>query len=207
MSLESHLPYLLQMHGWCTEDKMKHLYSLVHEFAKDNPEHGLLSVELGVFAGRSALPIAIAHKELNKGAIVGIDAWTIEATKEGSNSPENDEWWEKCSQIEQMEANFKTSIDTLDLSGRVLPIKGKSEDFANGIFYNIALLHIDGNHSEEKSCLDVQLWLPNVATGGYIVLDDTGWATVKKAYNMLKENCDLIFEKEGENSYTVFKKR
>lgn len=208
MSLEVSLPYLLQMHGWCTEDKMQHLYKLVHDFATEQPEVAPFSVELGVFAGRSALPIAIAHKDLGRGSLIGIDAWSIDATKEGQNSSENDEWWEKNSQLEKMEEYFNTSIETLQLTGWVMPVKGKSENLVGSITDNIiTLLHIDGNHSEEKSCLDVTLWLPKVVAGGYVVLDDTGWDTVKKAYGMLKETCELVFEKEGENSYTVFKKK
>lgn len=206
--LEDKLPYLLQMHGWCTEDKMRHLYGLVIKHHEDNPNITPVSVELGVFAGRSALPMAIAHKEINKGYLVAIDAWTVEATQEGSNSKENDEWWASLSNIEQMFDYFHKSIEALEVGGRVSVIKEKAEDVAPRVSDgSITLLHIDGNHSEEKSCQDVELWLPKVVGGGYIVLDDTGWATVKKAYNMLKAVCDIEFEKEGENSYTVFKKK
>ena len=78
---------------------MQHLYKLVKDHAAENPEIEPFSVELGVFAGRSALPIAIAHHDLGRGIVIGIDAWSINATKEGQNSKENDEWWEKNSQV------------------------------------------------------------------------------------------------------------
>jgi hypothetical protein len=68
------------------------------------------------------------------------------------------------------------------------------------------MIHIDGNHSEELSTLDVQLWLPKVRSKGMVLMDDTDadqWPSVQKAVNIVKESCDLIMEVDG---YSLFRK-
>ena len=41
---------------------------------------------------------------------------------------------------------------------------------------NIAMLHIDGNHRYDFVRQDVELWLPQVISGGWLLLDDYVWA-------------------------------
>ncbi len=56
------------------------------------------------------------------------------------------------------------------------------------------MLHIDGNHSEEVSCADVNLWLPLVVKGGHIWMDDIHWESTKKAQAILSNACDKLSE-------------
>jgi len=69
-----------------------------------------------------------------------------------------------------------------------------SEEYSNIINYEIDILHIDGNHEEESSCKDVELYLPRVKKGGYVWFDDANWHQTQKAINLLqnKFNCKLI---------------
>ncbi len=60
----------------------------------------------------------------------------------------------------------------------------------------IALLHIDANHSYERVAEDARLWTPRVQPGGWIVFDDYVWAfgdgprRVGDAF--LKENAAIV---------------
>jgi predicted O-methyltransferase YrrM len=185
------------MHGWCTVEKALAMADLIYE---TRPQ---LVIELGVFGGRSLIPQAMALKTNGHGHIYGIDPWKKEACLEGANDKENDEWWEKL----DLEAVFLSCMDFIWSSGLdpwcsviraksehvvgLLPIKEKVgiEDVATN---PIDILHIDGNHSEVASTRDVELWLPRVRRGGHIWLDDTDWATTKKAVDLLTAACDVV---------------
>jgi len=58
------------------------------------------------------------------------------------------------------------------------------------------LLHIDGSHAEPQALADVMNWLPLVAPGGIIILDDIGWETVAKARDFLRAQCTIVEEVE-----------
>jgi hypothetical protein len=70
----------------------------------------------------------------------------------------------------------------------------------------IDILHIDGNHSEEKSVRDVLLWSSSVSPLGAVVMDDTDWQTTQKAVKLL----DVLFNKvddhtHKENNFQTYK--
>jgi hypothetical protein len=72
------------------------------------------------------------------------------------------------------------------LDSHVLVIRNSSEQvWRNLPTLKIDLLHIDGNHSEKASMRDVELWLPRVPSGGFVVFDDINWDTTKKAVQYL----------------------
>ena len=59
-----------QLEGWCSEQKASILVELV---LKTRPEK---IVEIGVFGGKSLVPMACALKENGSGKIYGIDPWS-----------------------------------------------------------------------------------------------------------------------------------
>ena len=63
----------------------------------------------------------------------------------------------------------------------------------------IDILHIDGNHSEQASYLDVTKWVPLVRSGGWIFFDDMTWFengvfTTARAVEWLNANCYKLAE-------------
>jgi hypothetical protein len=54
-------------------------------------------------------------------------------------------------------------------------VQSTSESAA--LIEDIELLHIDGNHSETTSLIDVTKWVPQVKKGGIIIFDDVNWVT------------------------------
>lgn len=185
------------LHGWCTVEKAIHLYNLVLE-------HELpVCVELGVFAGRSLLAIALGARAKN-GTAVGIDAWSKEACEQGVNDIANTEWWNTIDYDFFYNYTDKVISDA-NLSAMTTLIRSKSADaveqFAST---SINFLHQDSNHSEEVTVEEVNLWFDKVKIGGYWVFDDTDWSTTQAAQTLLLEKgYELIFT-EKDAKYKVF---
>jgi predicted O-methyltransferase YrrM len=70
------------------------------------------------------------------------------------------------------------------------------------------LLHIDGNHSEEASTSDVDLFMPLVKPGGVVFMDDLNWDSTKRAQEKMLDFCGEPRVEKGEaHCYGVYKKR
>ena len=81
-------------HGWCTLDKMNVLASLI---VSTRPQ---VVVELGVWAGRSLIPMALALRYNKVGKAIAIDPWDSKASAEGYliaslNSEEKQKDWKR----------------------------------------------------------------------------------------------------------------
>lgn len=172
--------------GWCWPEKAIAMANLILEI---NPE---LVVEIGIFAGRSLLPQALALQKLNHGRIVGIDPWKREATLEGGVGAESQSWWSDLD-LHKIHSEFMDHLWRLKLNWRCIVIRSSADECAP-LFEpaSINILHIDGNHTEEVSCRDVQVWLPKVKPTGYIWFDDTHWPSTQKALTMMAQDCEII---------------
>jgi predicted O-methyltransferase YrrM len=166
-----------KIHGWCTVEKAKKLMSIITEM---NPS---LCVELGVFGGRSLLPIALAAKNAR---VIGIDAWSKPACLEGTNDKANADWW---AQIDY-DYFYKYTDDLMKSNGLSVELLRKKSNEVSHFFEDesIDFLHQDSNHSEEITCEEVELYWNKVCKGGIWVFDDINWKTTKKAQELLIEN-------------------
>lgn len=54
------------MEGWCSKEKAQKLFQLVLETDSQR------SIELGVFGGRSLVPLGYGHKTKGSGFVIGI---------------------------------------------------------------------------------------------------------------------------------------
>lgn len=184
--------------GWCTVQKANVLSILV----LSNRIRSI--VEIGIFGGRSLIPMAMALKHQGFGCAWGIDPWERDAALEGDNGPSNDEWWKNVN-LENIYIGFANHVLRLGLSKECRWIRSRGED-ALGLFKDgsIELLHLDSNHSEMASCRDVDLWAPKLAKSCFWVMDDTNWPTQAKAIQKIK---DLGFElHQDHQTYAIFKR-
>jgi Methyltransferase domain len=189
---------LAPLHGWTTPEKGQTLARLILETGADR------SVEIGVFGGRGTIAMAMAHQELGKGYVSGIDPWDVQASLEGVNDSANDEWWGKLDH-EAIYEHFLAALVQHGI-GRYCRIMRERSDTAVRLFADatVAVLHQDGNHSEQVSLTEVNLWSPKLASGGYWVADDVEWATTQRALARLAE---LGFEPiEDHGSWRVYRK-
>lgn len=178
------------MHGWCSNEKAQKLMDIC---LLPNTKKVL---EIGLFAGKSFFPMVAALKYSGKKDVeaFGVDPWDKWACVDGKNDPESDEWWSKLDLDSIHEYFWKKAreFDVMQIEEPIMRVfrttssgfhKTHGELFPQKTF---DLIHIDGNHSEERSVEDISLWLPKLANGGYLVFDDVDWATTGKAYAALQ---------------------
>lgn len=179
--LKAHISNILPTtQGWCTIEKAHKLIDIVEE---SNP---ILLVELGVFGGKSLLPMAMATKQKgNNGKVIGIDAWAVPASLEGTNDEANDKWWANINYDDMF--NYTTTLmQTHGVSNIVELWRTRSVDCASRFLdESIDVLHQDSNHSEEVTTAEVELYWSKVKKGGVWIFDDTNWPTTKSAQTLL----------------------
>lgn len=153
-----------KMDGWCSVEKANDLALAVIKL------RGAVSVEIGVWGGRSLLPIAMAHQEQDFGVAWAIDPWTNAASVEHQNEA-NAGWWGKVDH-EMIYQRFLAHLKNEGVEKYVKVVRQKSDDVEPPPA--IALLHVDGNHSDQ-AVKDITRFAPNVITGGFVFVDDIAW--------------------------------
>jgi cephalosporin hydroxylase len=187
--------------GWCTKEKALTLMNLVYQ---SSPK---LSLELGVFGGRSLVVIAIAAKKVNPlSKVIGVDAWTSQASLEGTNDKANDDWWSKID-YDDMYAYTKKIMIENEVDSVVDLWKCKSNECVNRFEdTSIDLLHQDSNHSEEISCEEVELFWNKVKVGGHWIFDDANWPTTQEAQKRLVSKGYEEIYASSQNEWKIFKR-
>lgn len=188
---------MAKLEGWCSETKASILVDMI---LLTKPE---VVVEIGVWGGKSLIPMAYALQTLGKGKAYGIDPWSADASAVGMDGV-NLEWWTKVDH-EMIYQGVVKSIKQFGLQKQIVLVRNTSENA--DLIQNIGLLHIDGNHAEETSYLDVTKWVPCVKKGGIIIFDDVNWSTTNSATAWLDENCIKITELKGDNIWGIWVKK
>jgi predicted O-methyltransferase YrrM len=172
--------FIPDMHGWCTVDKASYIAKIILDKQLKN------GVELGVFGGRSLVSFGFAFAETG-GVITGIDPWKVNASLEGTNSEENDEWWAKLDY--EFFLNYtQDKILEAELENTIRLMRMKSSEAIRFFDDNsLDFIHQDSNHSEEISCDEVNRWHSKLKSGGVWVADDTNWKTTQRAQTLLVE--------------------
>jgi hypothetical protein len=167
-------------HGWTSHEKAQAMASCILALRP------LVSVEIGVYAGKGLISMGLAHKHLHRGTVMGIDPYSALVSAEGQIKPIDKEWWGKLDH-EAIYKVAKESIEQLDLEKYVQLIRKKSDDVTPP--KNIGVLRIDGNHGEQ-AIRDVKRFCPFVISGGFLFLDDLDWpgGSVNSASKELSES-------------------
>ena len=193
--------------GWCTPHKAVKLF----EMASDPSVS--IAVEIGVFAGKSLLPVAAAMKAKGFGHIYGIEPWDTEIVLEFSQDEGNDKWWRR-EDLLKVKKEFLQKIIEEKLIAQVkiieLPSESAVQIFQGARFsQKINMLHIDGSHALEQSVFDAAYWLRLCASGAFIVLDDINWPSVSIALDFLTNAAKKIYSISDEDlgHFAIFQKR
>ncbi len=131
------------------------------------------ALEIGVWAGRSLLPVAFAMKEKGSGIIHGIDPYTAAASADGEFG-ENLEWWNNQKMHDDIKAKFWNHVNKFDVKSRVMLWEKRSDDVTPSDYPTLDLCHIDGNHTDQ-AIRDAERFGPLVRLGGIVVCDDLKW--------------------------------
>ena len=190
-----------KIHGWCTLQKANKMIDIVNLYKPS------LVVELGVFGGRSLVALALACKLNNKNSkVIGVDAWTSEASLEGTNDKSNDTWWANINYADMQNYTEKVMKDN-KVNDIVELWKAKSADVIDKFADNsIDILHQDSNHSEEVSVKEVEIYSPKLKRGGYWIFDDTNWDSTKKAQGLLASKGFIEIYVEPKNEWKIYRK-
>lgn len=162
-------------------------------------EFGLKTyVEIGVYRGRSFFPMAYASRLLG-GFAYGIDAYDYEAAREhdlGAERGRQINRFLESLDFGRMHADANALLGELGFAGSAEIIRERSS-VAAGILKErkvaIDLLHIDGNHDTRIVSEDIEAYVPLVKDGGFVVMDDVDWASVRPAFTVLKQKLDIVF--------------
>lgn len=189
-----------QLEGWCSYEKAATLINLVLQ------KRAEVIVEIGVFGGKSLVPMAYAQKIMGFGKTYGIDPWDADASVQNLQDPANRQWWASVNH-ELIFQNLQAKIKAFGLDPQIELIR-KTSSAAEPID-NIDFLHIDGNHSEVASLFDVLKWVPLVKKGGVIVFDDLQWHengmnTTARAVEWLNANCIRFSEAEKSPDWGIW---
>ena len=153
-------------HGWCSVPKAYTLASSVLALRPD------VTIEIGVWGGKSLIPLALAHKEIGKGIVVGIDPWTPAASVEGQVNDADKKHW-GTTDHESVYQEFLGLLKTFQIDQCVRVHRMKSDECPR--YEGVSLLHIDGNHGPQ-AIKDVEKFAPMCRSGALLVADDLGWS-------------------------------
>lgn len=154
-------------------------------------------VEIGVYRGRLFLPLGRLMARLGRGEMVGIDPYSAAAAVQRDVELEAIDLvqWPSTIDWEAMHRDVSEGISRWQMGEHARLIRARGEDSA-GLFAAtpIDLLHVDGNHDREAVSRDVELYLPHLRDGGYLVMDDIAWPSVRPVYEELRSRHELVFE-------------
>lgn len=185
---------MTKLHGWCSNEKACFLMDLIFQTQPKKV------VEIGVFGGKSLIPMAFALRANGSGMAFGIDPWSSEESIQGMEDV-NKDWWGSIDHSAILK-HLVAKISEFQLGHYITLICATSLN-AEPI-HDIDILHIDGNHSEETSFIDVTKWVPLVKSGGIIIFDDINWSTTSRAVQWLDDHCIKQTEVVGDNIWGVW---
>ncbi len=194
--------------GWCSKQKAFWMMNFIYL------KKPMVIVEIGVWGGKSLLPMARAVKDQNNGGqVYGIDPWSVDASIVGMDQINKDWWSNQADQKvhDKVYNELQVRIQQFDLQDTVQLVRATSQSAP--AIENIDILHIDGNHCEESAFFDVTTWVPRVVSGGMIFLDDLTWTingrpTVQKSVQWLDEHCIRLTDvPDVDNAWGVWIKK
>ena len=168
------------------------------------------SVDIGVYRGRSLVPQAVAHKQFTNGRVYGVDPWLNTEVRETGNAAlrEAIERFVDATDFPAIYHEVDALIRRLKLDQNCELVRERSCDairYFEREDIRFGLIHIDGNHDSDRAMTDVSLYLPRLKAGGFVVMDDVSWDSVKSAYAAVSSRLHKIYQRlDASNDYAVF---
>lgn len=194
-----------QLTGWCSWHKAQTLAAAVIALRPD------CVVEIGVWGGKSLIPMAMALREVNPtGVVYGIDPWKAVASVDGQLNPADKEWWNDQGKHDFAHAEFLKYRRITQLED-VIQVLRMTSDEAPIPPDGIGILSLDGNHGEQ-ALKDVRKFAPEVKLGGLVFLDDLQWTggAVQDSVNVLKSfgfvELYVVTDPETQNQWGAYQR-
>jgi SAM-dependent methyltransferase len=187
LSTAAVLRHAAAVYGESDPDK---LAAMVGVFA-DVPAGGDV-VEIGTLMGRTAFLLLALARRHGLGPVLVVDPWSAEHALQKDSPVALQELDSDWGDHERLVQGFLLNLLPFSAGGDFnylrLPShlgharyresgEAVSPEFGRTRYSRrIAMLHIDGNHDAEAVQQDCALWLPHLAPGGWLILDDYVWA-------------------------------
>jgi len=186
------------LEGWCDFSKATILSELTHEVEKEKGK--CIALEIGVYGGRSL--VALGWNLKPPSHVFGVDPYTVEASLESEKDKKNIDWWKQLDHEKIKQGAFEGIREKQDvISLLVMKSREACELFEDDCF---DVIHQDGNHSEDISCEEVEMWSDKLRDGGWWIMDDVNWQSTTKAQHLLVSKGFVEIEHHG--GWAVYQK-
>jgi predicted O-methyltransferase YrrM len=152
--------------GFMPEDEGEELYRTALEYGPRGP-----MLEVGTYCGLSTLYLAAAARTV-RSVVITVD--------HHRGSEEHQPGWEyhdpslvdpRTGRIDTLPA-FRTAVEDAGLEDHVIAVVGRSAQVAALWRTPLALVFVDGGHTDEAAQADYEGWAPWVMPGGALVIHD-----------------------------------
>ena len=167
------------------------------------------SIDIGVYRGRSFFPQALAHKYYTHGIAYGVDPYSAQEAKEVDNHElrEQIDSFVQSTDFDALHADVTAFAHRQGLADHAVLVRDTSQRAAERFRAEgtrFGLVHVDGNHDTQAVMRDVADYLPLLAPGGFMVLDDVSWTSVKPATDEAMRHLTLVYARvDSWNDYAV----
>ncbi len=173
-----------QIYGETNQDKLSAMFAAMASTVPGDV------VEIGALAGRSAVALGYLANLFRVGPVLAIDPWSSGSMLQ-RDSPELIQGLTDLWSLDDVFALFLSNLalvpagtanylraTSIDAEPRYRPgLTVETPEFGRTSYAGeISLLHIDGNHDLAAVLADCRLWVPRIAAGGWLILDDYVWA-------------------------------
>jgi predicted O-methyltransferase YrrM len=154
-------------------------------------------LEIGVYRGRGLFPLAAALRSTGRGTATGVDPWSKDAAvqNEAHALAPGVREWALAQPWDQTYEDVVRRRQELDLEAHCRLLRRTAVDaaplFKSG---SLDLVHIDGNHDRPAVQRDVDNYLPKLRPGGFVVMDDVSWASIRPVMLELVDRNRLVFQ-------------
>ena len=155
-----------QIKGFLEKEEGESLYKFAKKYSSKRP-----CLEIGSYCGKSAIYLGNAAKENNQ-ILYSIDH------HKGSEEQQPGEEFFDPDLLDETGKGINTLpffLETLDKAGlhdNVVPIVSTSVEAGEGWSEPLAMVFIDGGHSDQAANDDYDVWHPHIIEGGLLAIHD-----------------------------------
>ena len=155
-----------QVKGFLEKEEGESLYKFAKKYSSKRP-----CLEVGSYCGKSAIYLGSAAKENNQ-ILYSIDH------HKGSEEQQPGEEFFDPDLLDETGKGINTLpffLETLDKAGlhdNVVPIVSTSVEAGEGWSEPLAMVFIDGGHSDQAANDDYDVWHPHIIQGGLLAIHD-----------------------------------
>jgi len=155
-----------QVKGFLEKEEAESLYQFAKKYSSLGP-----CLEIGSYCGKSAIYLGAAMKENNQ-ILYSIDH------HKGSEEQQPGEEFFDPDLLDETEKGINTlpffleTLDKADLHDNVVPIVSTSVEASEVWSEPLAMVFIDGGHSDQAANDDYDVWHPHIIQGGLLAIHD-----------------------------------